>query len=106
MLSGMCCELLSKSYLCFTDYNCIIFRNLRAVVVSCFQNRIFVLPDNLIVAGGRCCELLSKSYLCFTDYNPRSLERSLAGVVSCFQNRIFVLLITTKSTEWPNGVRL
>ena len=69
---GCGCKLLSKLYLCTTEYS-LAHHYLKAVfVVNCFQNCIFVLPNTAKpphrYATTRC-KLLSKLYLCSTEYS-------------------------------------
>ena len=89
-----CCKLLSKLYLCSTEYSVSCYHFNLFFVVNCFQNCIFVLPNtankrnhNRVV----CCKLLSKLYLCSTEYSRFERENINILVVNCFQNCIFVL---------------
>ncbi len=68
----LCCELLSKLYLCRGNHNISSWRNNLRFVVNCFQNCIFAAGittqpgiSNIVFR----CELLSKLYLCRGNHN-------------------------------------
>ena len=91
------CKLLSKLYLCNTEYSDKAGDKVFKPVVNCFQNCIFVIlntVDSNIIKDYEGCKLLSKLYLCNTEYSSFSGSDSMEIVVNCFQNCIFVILNT------------
>ena len=102
------CKLLSKLYLCSTEYSDEAPTLYCARVVNCFQNCIFVLPNTATSKRPRwkrSCKLLSKLYLCSTEYSKNTSMPLLPTVVNCFQNCIFVLP-NTATEERRSGAKL
>ena len=91
------CKLLSKLYLCHTEYSVLTFVSHHLFVVNCFQNCIFVILNTALLVifwPLVCCKLLSKLYLCHTEYSSLPSVAASFTVVNCFQNCIFVILNT------------
>ena len=124
-----CCELLSISYLCIMIYNFWELACCLALVVNCFQFRIFALWFTMFLTSWYIslslwiafnfvslhydlqfkrrvhfwlmgCELLSISYLCIMIYNFNPAACKRCIVVNCFQFRIFALWFTIIFDWW------
>ena len=119
----VCCDLLSKMYLCRIGNNKRKWSTITFVVVICFQKCIFVVLETtkfwrfrhwcVVICFQKCifvvlettyyrqsqstmrCDLLSKMYLCRIGNNWSNLAEQEETVVICFQKCIFVVLETT-----------
>ena len=96
------CDLLSNSYLCFSNNSLTVWHCVAVAVVICFQIPIFALAITVKlcqIALPYRCDLLSNSYLCFSNNSLRVSLNSRSSVVICFQIPIFALAITVNLSK-------